>query len=107
MSPTYVISSSTYLACFFIFITIVIVIVIVHPLFKRNIYLSLYVIGLLFLKINFLSFLPSMQLKHVTSIIAADLVHFYSHVQASHVMFVYLCIADSIIIFLLCVFYLF
>jgi hypothetical protein len=40
---------------FFIFIAIVIVIV--HPLFKRNIYLSLYVIGFsFFLQILFFSF---------------------------------------------------
>jgi hypothetical protein len=69
---------------FFIFtvIVVIVVIVFVRPLFKRNIYLSLlYVIGLLLSK-NLISFpfLPSMQLKHVILITAADIVHFSSHV---------------------------
>jgi hypothetical protein len=48
-----------------------------------------------------------MQLKHVILIIAADLVHFSGPVQASHVVYFYFCVADPVIIFLLCVFYLF
>ncbi len=75
-------------------VSIVIVIVIVHHQFKRNIYLSL-LCDWIFLCLQhyfFFLFLPSLQLKHVILIPTADIVHFSSHVQASHVvMHVFLC----------------
>ncbi len=77
----------------------------VYLLSKRNIYFSLYVIGIfLFKKLISFSFLLSTQLKHVILLIAADIVHFSSHVQASHVMHFYMCVADSVSIFPPCVF---
>jgi hypothetical protein len=79
---------------FFILTAIIAAIAIVHPLFKRNIYLSLLCDWIfLCLQNHFsFSFLPSMQLKHVILIPTADIVHFSSHVQASHVvMHLFLC----------------
>jgi hypothetical protein len=71
----------------------IIIIFPVHLLFKWNIYLSLLCDWILFfLQIHFsFSFLPSLQLKHVILIPTADIVHFSSHVQASHLMHVFLC----------------
>ncbi len=75
-------------------ITIAIAIVIVHHQFKRNIYLSLLCDWIFLCLQNYFSFpfLLSMQLKHVILIFIADIVHFSSHVQASHVvMHLFLC----------------
>jgi hypothetical protein len=73
---------------------VVITIVIVHHQFKRNIYLSLLCDWIFLCLQNYFSFpfLLSMQLKHVIHLFIADIVHFSSHVQASHVvMHLFLC----------------
>jgi hypothetical protein len=44
-----------------------------------------------------------MQLKHVILIPTADIVHFSSHVQASHVMHVFLCLLTQSYFLAMCV----
>ncbi len=85
--------------------SIVIAIVIVHPQFKRNTYLSLLRDWIIFFLQNYFSFLSSK-----SAVEACDVNNycwhsaFSSYVQASHVMHFYMCVADSVSIFLLCVF---
>ncbi len=70
---------------------------IVHHQFKRNIYLSLLCDWIFLCLQNHFSFLSSKYAVEACDSNIADLVHFSSHVQASHVVMHLFCVADSVI----------
>ncbi len=90
------------------YIFIIFVIVIVLPQFKRNIYLSLLCDWIfLCLKIIFLFFSSKYAVEacDINILFTADLVHFLATVQASHVICLHFCVADSVTPIPPCVFY--